>query len=162
MIIRFQDCDPLRHLNNAKYFDYFFNAREDQVARLYGFTPADVYRQFQTGWVVYKHEISYLRPANVSEWVRIFSRLLSYDQDTILMEYFMTDDEKSHLKTVLWTTMKYVQVSDGRKTPHQPLVEQYLSAICYRGYDPATQPFQSRIRFIKDELASGLNYQESH
>ena len=30
-IIRFQDCDPLRHLNNAKYFDYFFNAREEQV-----------------------------------------------------------------------------------------------------------------------------------
>jgi len=32
-IIRFQDCDPLRHLNNAKYFDYFYNAREDQVAQ---------------------------------------------------------------------------------------------------------------------------------
>lgn len=26
-VIRFQDCDPLQHLNNAKYFDYFFNAR---------------------------------------------------------------------------------------------------------------------------------------
>ncbi|MEM9981458.1 MAG: acyl-CoA thioesterase, partial [Bacteroidota bacterium] len=26
-IVRFQDCDPLRHLNNAKYFDYYFNAR---------------------------------------------------------------------------------------------------------------------------------------
>ena len=21
-VIRFQDCDPLKHLNNAKYFDY--------------------------------------------------------------------------------------------------------------------------------------------
>ena len=25
--IRFQDCDPLQHLNNSKYFDYYFNAR---------------------------------------------------------------------------------------------------------------------------------------
>ena len=33
-LIRFQDCDPLRHLNNAKYFDYYFNAREDQVPKL--------------------------------------------------------------------------------------------------------------------------------
>ncbi len=24
-VIRFQDCDPMRHLNNAKYFDYFFH-----------------------------------------------------------------------------------------------------------------------------------------
>lgn len=23
VVIRFQDCDPLQHLNNAKYFDYF-------------------------------------------------------------------------------------------------------------------------------------------
>ncbi|MFD0878196.1 hypothetical protein ACFQ1A_28770, partial [Massilia pinisoli] len=23
-IIRFQDCDPLQHLNNSKYFDYYF------------------------------------------------------------------------------------------------------------------------------------------
>lgn len=23
VVVRFQDCDPLQHLNNAKYFDYF-------------------------------------------------------------------------------------------------------------------------------------------
>ncbi len=26
VVIRFQDCDPMQHLNNAKYFDYYFNA----------------------------------------------------------------------------------------------------------------------------------------
>ena len=41
-IIRFQDCDPLQHLNNAKYFDYFFNAREDQVPKLYGLEIIDL------------------------------------------------------------------------------------------------------------------------
>ena len=34
--IRFQDCDPFRHLNNARYTDYFMNAREDQLAQFYG------------------------------------------------------------------------------------------------------------------------------
>jgi len=28
--VRFQDSDPFRHLNNARYLDYFVNAREDQ------------------------------------------------------------------------------------------------------------------------------------
>jgi len=41
-VIRFQDCDPLGHLNNAKYFDYFFNAREDQVSKIYGYNPGEI------------------------------------------------------------------------------------------------------------------------
>ncbi len=27
--IRFQDCDPFNHLNNAAYINYLINARED-------------------------------------------------------------------------------------------------------------------------------------
>ena len=44
--IRFQDCDPLQHLNNAKYFDYYFNARDDQVPKLYNVEMADIFRSF--------------------------------------------------------------------------------------------------------------------
>jgi|GEM_PF-654743 len=63
VVIRFQDCDPLRHLNNAKYFDYFFNAREDQVPKLYGLEIIDMIREYKAAWVVYNHNISYIRPA---------------------------------------------------------------------------------------------------
>src|SRR5690606_17133366 len=60
VVIRFQDCDPLRHLNNAKYFDYFFNAREDQVPRLYGLQAMDFHSIYNATWVVYNHQISYI------------------------------------------------------------------------------------------------------
>ena len=30
-LIRFPDCDPFNHLNNARYIDYFINAREDHI-----------------------------------------------------------------------------------------------------------------------------------
>ena len=36
-VIRFQDCDPYAHLNNGRYLDYFMNAREDQLLKMYGF-----------------------------------------------------------------------------------------------------------------------------
>lgn len=36
--VRFSDCDPIGHLNNVKYLDYMFNAREDHVETFYGFT----------------------------------------------------------------------------------------------------------------------------
>jgi acyl-CoA thioester hydrolase len=74
VIIRFQDCDPLMHLNNSKYFDYFFNAREDQVSKLYGFSFEAMFRELRTSWVVYQHQIAYVRPARISEWVRITSQ----------------------------------------------------------------------------------------
>ena len=35
--IRFQDCDPFGHLNNAQYLDYFMNAREDHLLANYAF-----------------------------------------------------------------------------------------------------------------------------
>jgi len=35
--IRFQDCDPHNHLNNAQYIDYFMNAREDQLIEHFDF-----------------------------------------------------------------------------------------------------------------------------
>ena len=79
-VIRFQDCDPLKHLNNAKYFDYFFNAREDQVAEIYQFDPNEYFEHNHTSWVVYNHQIAYMNSAKVSEWVNIFSSIVTYDQ----------------------------------------------------------------------------------
>lgn len=122
VIIRFQDCDPLRHLNNAKYFDYFYNAREDQIAQHYGFTPTLVYREFQCGWVAYNSNISYIRPAMFDEWVRVYSRTVGYNENTIIVEYYMTNDEGTELKTLLWSTLKYVDIKTGRLAEHQPEV----------------------------------------
>jgi acyl-CoA thioesterase FadM len=151
-VIRFQDCDPLRHLNNAKYFDYFFNAREDQVTMLYGVHPGDVYKRFGSTWVVYQHHIAYVRPANMGEWVRIMSRVVWFDADTVIVEYYMTDDTRKQLKTVLWTTLKYIEVATGRKTDHQPEINAYLQKILYPGPDVHAMQLGDRVKEIRDEL----------
>ena len=151
-VIRFQDCDPLRHLNNAKYFDYFFNAREDQVTQLYGLHPGDIFKRFGAGWVVYQHHIAYIRPANVGEWVRIFSRVVWFDQDTVIVEYYMTDDAKQQLKTVLWTTLKYIEVATGKKTQHHSEVTAYLQKIVFPGPDVHATNINDRVKDIREEL----------
>lgn len=156
VVIRFQDCDPLRHLNNAKYFDYFFNAREDQVPKLYRVEPMDFINAFQAAWVVYQHHIAYVRPANVGEWVRIFSRFIWFDQSSVLVEYVMTDDEVKQLKTVLWTQMKYVDMKTGRLTQHPELVHQYLDAITVSGQQVNLHDFEPRIKQIKADLSTLL------
>ncbi|MFN8353017.1 MAG: acyl-CoA thioesterase [Spirosomataceae bacterium] len=154
-IIRFQDCDPLNHLNNAKYFDYYFNSREDQQALLYGLRADYSFRTYNASWVVYQHQIAYIRPANVSEWVTIQSSVIYFDDTTKVTEYVMTDEPKTQLKNVLWTISKYISVETGRVIPHHPELMDYLNAIALKGVDYQNLTFNQRIKQIKQELAAG-------
>jgi thioesterase-3 len=151
VVIRFQDCDPLRHLNNAKYFDYFFNAREDQVPKLYGLEMIDMIQTYKAAWVVYNHNISYVRPAKVGEWVRIMSRLLWYNHNTVVLEYYMTDDSKKELKTLLWTTMRYVTIKEGKSTDHEGAVLDFLKATS-EDLDIANLSISERVKTLKKKL----------
>jgi acyl-CoA thioester hydrolase len=154
VVIRFQDCDPLRHLNNAKYFDYFFNAREDQVPKLYGLEIIDLIRVYKAAWVVYNHNISYVKPAMVGEWVRIMSRLLWYNDNTIMVEYYLTDDSKTQLKTVLWSTMRYVTLEEGKSQNHTGAVVDFLKSTSLN-LDPSSLNIRDRVKQLKGELERG-------
>lgn len=161
-VIRFQDCDPLKHLNNAKYFDYYFNAREDQQAMLYGLRGDYTFTVHNASWVVYNHQIAYLRPANVSEWVTIFSSVIYFNDTTKVVEYVMADASGRELKNMMWTTSKYISVGSGRVIPHQPELMDYLRTICVEGVDFDHTTFNERIRRVKQELAGGTYSQTSN
>jgi len=151
-VIRFQDCDPLQHLNNAKYFDYFFNSREDQVPKLYGVEMMDFIRKYNAAWVIYNHNISYVRPAKVGEWVRIMSRVLWFNQNTVVLEYYMTDDSEKELKTLLWTTMRYVSISDGKSTDHKGAILDFLKATS-ENVNVEDMLITDRVKFLKGKLS---------
>lgn len=152
VVIRFQDCDPLRHLNNAKYFDYFFNAREDQVPKLYGLQVMDFYKEYKAAWVVYNHQIAYVRPALVGEWVKIMSRLIWFNENSIVIEYYMTDETKTQLKTLLWTKLRYVDVKSGKSAAHTGKVIDFLTATQLTGVDFKNLQFNDRIKEVKNNL----------
>lgn len=140
------------HLNNAKYFDYFFNAREDQVLELYGYSPGELFKKYQCAWVVYNHNISYIQSVAFGEKVRIMSRMIYYDNNTAVVEYYMTDAQKKTLKTLMWTTIKYINVKTGKTTDHQPEVTQFLEIMRLKGFNYEGVTIHNRIRQIKQEL----------
>ncbi|WP_200976369.1 thioesterase family protein [Echinicola sp. 20G] len=150
-VIRFQDCDPLQHLNNAKYFDYYFNAREDQVPKLYGVEMYDLIKKYQAAWVVYNHNISYVRPAMVGEWVRIKSRILWHNENTVVIEYYMTDDSHKELKNVLWSTLKYVGLKDGKVKDHAGEINDFLKATS-DDFDISKHSITERVKQLKAKL----------
>jgi YbgC/YbaW family acyl-CoA thioester hydrolase len=115
--IRFGDCDFLGHLNNARYLDYFMNAREDHLKTAYNIQLADYYKS-GLGWVVSNHEIHYQRPANYNEQVCIQSSLLKAADDHLHVEMLMLDEQQSHFKSLLWTRFVPINIKTGKRENH--------------------------------------------
>ena len=117
--IRFQDCDPFGHLNNARYLDYFINVREDHLRQHYQLDLLE-FMQRGLGWVIHQHELLYLKPAHVYETVQMRSSLIDFTDHSIWVEGSMWDEEGKQLKTLLWTRYFHVNIKSGQKETHTP------------------------------------------
>ena len=60
--VRFHECDPLGHVNNAVYLNYLEQAAIDHAAAV-GWPQHVLEREFGAVFVARRHEIDYLRPA---------------------------------------------------------------------------------------------------
>lgn len=132
--VRFNDCDPLGHLNNGRYVDYFLNAREDHLKEHYGI---DLREWVQRGivFVVHSHEIRYLRPAVYGEVVGIQTSLIGAGDSWLLVEMSMFDQDRQ-LKAMLWTRFTRVNPRTGRKEPHPAEFLEWVQQVLVEGVDP--------------------------
>lgn len=115
--VRFNDCDPLGHLNNSKYIDYMLNAREDHLKEFHDIELIH-YHQLGKGWVVGNHEIFYLKPAFYNEDVCIVSTLIDLNESQIMVEMSMYDKKMEKLKCILWTRFISIDTKTGKKDNH--------------------------------------------
>lgn len=127
-IVRFNDCDPLGHLNNARYLDYMLNAREDHLREAYQISLPDFAKQGVT-WVVTNHEIQYVRPAFYNERVCIQSQLLQAGETHIMVEMIMYDENATQVKAVLWSTFTHINLKTGKREKHAPDFQQFLTGV---------------------------------
>lgn len=145
VLIRFGDCDPLGHLNNSRYLDYFINAREDHVRDFYGLSLRDYYLQ-GFSWVVAQSNISYLRPVLVGEWVHIYSAIRYFGEDELWVEMIMTSENHQQLKATLWSKLVHVELKAGRRHPHSTqMIDELLSKAVRPIFNPLELPFEKRV-----------------
>ncbi len=142
--IRFQDCDPFGHLNNARYIDYFINVREDHLADYY---DLDIYarqKKLNTNWVVAKTKIAYLSPVFFRNTVSIGTRLIDYGKTSLLMEGVMLDKNQRSLKSVIWIEFKHFDLKNGKLIRHSDELMLLFDKISMRGIN--TGSFDARVR----------------
>lgn len=149
--IRFQDCDAFGHLNNARYIDYFLNARDDHLRAHYQFDLSTHAKKHHMNWVVTNHRIAYLRPAVPGETVTIQTGLIGASDSATTVEGIMWDEAGQTLKALLWSRFRYVSLSTGRPAQHPPDVAALLKALLIDGDIHAGSPGE-RIRQLKAGL----------
>jgi acyl-CoA thioester hydrolase len=148
--IRFTDCDPFGHLNNARYIDYFLNAREDHLKDEFKINLSDFYKQ-GVSWLVSGHEISYMRPANYHERVSIQTALIQVAPGSLMVEMIMMDENHSHLKSCMWTSFTHVNVKTGKREIHSDVFMEFARSVEIDHID-ISKGFQQRVKEIIEDI----------
>lgn len=148
-VIRFQDCDPFGHLNNAKYIDYMINVREDHLMNEYGLNVFAMAQVDKRSWLVGHNEIVYLKPASVMEEVVIQTALIDFTDRYVKAEMVMMDKSKSHVKAVLWTKFYHFDFKMGQGVQHH---DELMGLFDELKIDVELDSVEQRARF----LARGL------
>lgn len=146
--VRFSDCDPIGHLNNAKYIEYMFNAREDHVEEFYGFTYEEYTQKTGCTWVTIQNEIAYLKEVRYNTKVKISSKTISLGDRTSIIEIMMKSEDEKITHAVLWTTVVYFDMKTRKSTIHPPetveLFKKYL-------VDLDQKTFKERVSFLRKQ-----------
>ena len=146
--IRFQDCDPFNHLNNAAYLNYLNNAREDQILKHY---DVDIYKMAKTNgisWVTASNQIAYIKPAFLMEEVIIDSKLIVVKNSSIKVELRMWNKDKTEIKAVMWSTFVHFNLLKQKTEKHSEDLMELFNAVV----NPIdTNIFEERILSFKKQ-----------
>ena len=146
-LIRFPDCDPFNHLNNARYIDYFINAREDHIMANMNFSIYHYAAQNGMGWVVSKNQIAYLKPAFLMETVIIDSTALQVRDKEVTVEMKMWNERKDKLKSVLWSNFVHINMKTQRPENHSKELMELFKPV--ENPLPSIMSFDERVEQLR-------------
>lgn len=145
--VQYHDCDPFNHLNNSRYIDYIMGARTEQLLEQYGFDAAEMAHKHGLGWVTAQTQISYFYPAFWMEKVTIESRLIFFSESKLIVEAFMWDEQKKHLKAVLWATLVHFNISAQKSQKHSEELMKLFQEVHFPLEELCT--FEERVKTLR-------------
>jgi acyl-CoA thioester hydrolase len=147
--VRFEDCDPFGHLNNAKYLSYFTNARERHVAEFYGFELHGLSRTEGLNWFVRRAQVEFMRPVDYGSEVLIRTRLIRFSQIAILIEALMMDKGAENLHSICWMDLIFVDLKSGRPARHGADLMALFHGVHFNEGEIECDNFPRRVKQIR-------------
>lgn len=151
MRVRFPDCDPFGHLNNARYVDYFQNARTEHLEDYYGFRVIPADNEHSESWVSTKNQIVYLSPANLMEDVVIKTKLLAFNSRILTVEGLMLDITEQQLKAVIWMEFFVIDMHTMRPTTHSAELMNFFEQVRWQDEEIDTHEFDARVKHLRKQ-----------
>ncbi len=151
--IRFQDCDPLGHLNNAKYIDYFINARSDGFLKHHNFDMYGTIQSHNAAWVIVQNQIGYMVPALQHEEITIQSNLIKLTKGSVIMEGVMYNN-KDKINAILWTYYIFINLHTNKIMSHPPEIMEILRPILITPAE--NSDFNIRVREISSQFKENI------
>lgn len=143
--VRFSDCDPLGHLNNARYIDYMLNAREDHLIENLGFTYAENAATTGCTWATIQNQIAYLKEIPFNTRVRIESAVIAFDERTLTTEIRIWHETENLVHAVLWCKGIYFNIMERKSEIHSEDLMDIFSKIV----DPVDTNFEDRANDLR-------------
>lgn len=144
--IRFMDCDPMGHLNNARFIDYMLNAREIHIQQDYGFSSEEYAKKTGCVWIIVQNEIAYFQEVKFYEEVIISSKIIELNPRTSKVEILMKDSKNEKNIAVLWTTIINFNLKTRRsEDANEELLQTYQKFLL----PVEEKDFQSRANFLR-------------
>ncbi len=148
-VIRFQDCDPYKHLNNVKYLEYFINAREDQVLEAYDLDIYNIAITQGVGWVTAQNQIAYIRAAVMKEKVEITSKIIHFDPRAMTVEFQMLNEESGQLRAIMWSKFVHIEMRTSKSIEHNAYFMEMFSKVTV---EVDADHFDARVKALRAEI----------
>ena len=110
--VRFRDCDPMRHANNAVYFTYVEQARFAYWREVIH-VPHDATRSF----IIARSECDYKSPALPGEWLDVWIRTSSIGRSSFVLDYEILSADDGRMVAAARTVQVMFDYAAGRSIP---------------------------------------------
>jgi acyl-CoA thioester hydrolase len=104
--VRFRDCDPLDHVNNAVYLTYLEQARIAHWRSLWGFRTAEAVPEMP-GVILARAEIDYRRPARFGDLLDVRIGVSAIGRTSFTYEYEIVDRDSNVVATARTVLVMY-------------------------------------------------------
>lgn len=123
VVVRFRDCDPMGHVNNAVYLTYL------EVARFaYWQDVADGRNAADAGVIMARAEIDYKAPATYMDRLEVRTAITGFGRTSFVFEYEIVD-QNGRLIATAKTIQVFYDYKTGTPVPVPPTYRSMIEAF---------------------------------
>jgi acyl-CoA thioester hydrolase len=106
MEVRFRDCDPMGHMNNAVYFTFLEQTRFSHWRSLWGFGNPELPRDMP-GVILARAECDFRRPARYGDVLEVRMHVAALGRTSFTYAYEIVDAEGNAVATARTVQVMY-------------------------------------------------------